>query len=150
MTNAQFDEQTSEQVAAPPPSDSPIVFFDGVCGLCNHFVTWVIDRDRHGVIRFAPLQGKTASLLLDRRFREELKTVVFLHNGRATIRTGAVCRILRSLGGVWWLVGSLIWMIPWFVRDLGYRFVASVRYVVFGKLETCRMPRPGEQQRFLD
>ncbi len=64
-------------------SDShPIVFFDGVCGLCNHTVNWLLAKDPEHRLRFAPLQGTTAERLLKSEIRDRLDTLVFIRDGR--------------------------------------------------------------------
>jgi predicted DCC family thiol-disulfide oxidoreductase YuxK len=127
-----------------------ILFFDGVCGFCNHTVNWILRRDRHQRIQFAPLQGATAEKYVPAALRENLSTLVF-HTPRGDyMRTSAVCRILMTLGGFWWLCGAMLWLIPSPLRDLGYRFIAKIRYHLFGKHESCRIPTADERSRFLD
>lgn len=130
-------------------SDFPIVFFDGVCGLCNSFVDFAMPRDRRKALRFAPLQGETAQSIFGECTDASLDTVV-LHDGKTRyIRSAAVVRVLWQLGGVWMIWGSLLWLIPLPLRDFGYRLVAANRYRVFGKKESCRMPTPEERQQLL-
>ena len=130
--------------------DYPIVFFDGVCGLCNHTVNWLLARDPEHRLRFAPLQGVTAGRILDQQIRDRLDTLVFVRNDMTFVRTAAVSRILMTLGGRWKLLGGLLWIIPWPVRDLGYRLVSRYRYRLFGKHDACRLPTPAERAVFLD
>ena len=128
----------------------PIVFFDGVCGFCNHTVDFLLRHDHHGALRYAPLQGETATQLLPASMREELKTLVLWTGGdHRYIRSAAAVRILWRLGGLWKLAAALLWVIPLPLRDLGYRFVARVRYRLFGQRETCRLPTPEEAGRLL-
>lgn len=127
-----------------------IVFFDGVCGLCNRTVNFLMARDRRGVLKFAPLQGKTAGQLVPESVRQDLNTFVFSDRGTLYYRSTAMARILMRLGGGWKIVGLLMWIIPAPLRNLGYRGVAKVRYRLFGKTESCRMPAPEERARFLD
>jgi predicted DCC family thiol-disulfide oxidoreductase YuxK len=134
----------------PSQTDSPIVFFDGICGFCNHSINWLIVRDVKHLLRFAPLQGSTAQNRLPVELRQNLDTLVLLSEGRLYTRTAAVCRILNLLGGRWKLAGILLWLIPSPLRDLGYRLVAKIRYRLFGKRETCRLPTPDERSLFLD
>jgi predicted DCC family thiol-disulfide oxidoreductase YuxK len=75
---------------------------------------------------------------------------VFLHQGQVARHSTAIVRVLRELGGVWSLLGCLLWLVPRPLRDFGYRCIASQRYRIFGKKETCRLPTPGERARFLD
>ena len=130
-----------------PNTAGPVVFFDGVCGLCNRFVDFLLRRDASGVLHFAPLQGETAASL-PAEFRE-LDTVVFRDGERTLVRSTAVAAILRRLGGVWRLVGGALWLIPRPLRDFGYRVVAANRIRLFGERETCRMPTPEEAGRLL-
>lgn len=148
----------SENAAAKSEADRPtnVVFFDGVCGLCNRFVDFVLSRDRRGAIRFAPLQGETARQVLSSEFRVPsaktpfFDTIVWLDSSsRQFVRSAAVVRVLWQLGGVWSLIGWLLWLIPRPLRDVGYRLVAANRYRLFGKKETCRLPSPAERERFL-
>jgi len=135
----------------PPGSKtSPIVFFDGVCGFCNHSINWLLARDPEHRLRFAPLQGATAQSKVPEKIRNRLDTLVFLRESRIYIRTAAVSRILMTLGGRWWLLGAVLWLIPYPVRDLGYRIIARWRYRLFGKLDACRIPEPDERAMFLD
>lgn len=144
--------------ASPPHSSSAtqrqaaqaIVFFDGVCGLCNATVDFLFRHDRHGRLACAPLQGETATRDLTPERRENLKTLVLqTEDGRQYVRSAAVVRILWRLGGLWTLAALLLWLVPLPLRDLGYRLVAASRYRVFGQRETCRLPTPEEVGRLL-
>ncbi len=131
------------------PGTHPVLFFDGVCGLCNRTVDSLIRRDRAGVLRFAPLQGQTASGLVPAEDVASLNTVVLVDHGGTHRRSDAIVRVLRHLGGRYRIVAGLLAAIPRPVRDFGYRIVAKSRYRVFGKKESCRLPTPEERGRFL-
>jgi len=132
------------------PSSPPILFFDGVCGLCNSFVDFALRHDRKGRVLFAPLQGSTAATQLDPANTATLDTVVLLENGRSYKRSSAIVRVLKQLGGIWTALAWLLWLIPWPLRDLGYRIIAKTRYRLFGRKESCRIPSVEERARFLD
>jgi len=131
-------------------SESSIVFFDGVCGLCNHAINFLMARDQHRRLRFAPLQGVAARELVPDEVRSKLDTFVFSDQGRLFYRSTALARILMRIGGLWWLIGALLWLIPAPLRNLGYRCVARVRYRLFGKHESCRLPTAEERALFLE
>lgn len=133
-----------------PLSEQSIVFFDGVCGLCSHTVDFLLRLDRGGRLKFAPLQGETAAQLVPKKVREDLNTFVFSSNGQLHYRSGAMARILMTIGGLWSVPGALLWLIPFPLRNLGYRIVARMRYRLFGKHEACRLPTVEERRRFLD
>jgi len=127
----------------------PIVFFDGVCGLCNFWVDFLIARDPDGRLAFAPLQGETARQLLTDADRQQLHSLVLWTQQKAYRKSAAVVRILWHLGGFWNVLGTLLWLVPLPIRNLGYDVVAKNRYRLFGKKETCRMPTPAERTRLL-
>lgn len=131
--------------------NSPVVFFDGVCNLCNSSVHFLLDRDRRNILKFAPLQGETYAELRA-RYPEaggDVATIVLYNNGRVFTQSTAVLHILRLLG-VWWklLYGGMI--IPKPLRDMLYSFIARNRYRWFGRQESCRMPTPELRAKFLD
>ncbi|MCA9079864.1 MAG: DUF393 domain-containing protein [Planctomycetaceae bacterium] len=130
-------------------TSQPLMLFDGVCGLCNWFVDFIMRRDRRGRFRFAPLQGETARSVLPPEETQDLKTVVVIVDGRAYRYSAAIVRVLWQLGGIWAIAGSLLWLIPQPLRDWGYRVVARNRYRWFGQKDTCRMPTPEERARLL-
>jgi predicted DCC family thiol-disulfide oxidoreductase YuxK len=124
--------------------------------LCNRSVDFLLSRDRRGAIRFAPLQGETAKRVLSAEWlvnnseNQTFDTIVWLDSsGREFVRSAATVRVLWRLGGVWWLIGWSLWLIPRPLRDIGYRLVAANRFRWFGKKETCRLPAPTERERFL-
>lgn len=145
-TNAERDRMTASTRIEP---DHPIVFFDGVCGLCNSSVDFVMARDRRGIFRYAPLQGETAAARLNPRDVASLNSIVLVDDAGVHRHSTAIVRILGHLGGGWKFAAALLWLIPRPLRNLGYRCVAANRYRLFGKKEACRMPTPEERERFL-
>jgi predicted DCC family thiol-disulfide oxidoreductase YuxK len=134
----------------------PIVLYDGVCGLCNHLVQFLLKRDTHDGFTFASLQSEFAQRLLTNHDIDplDLNTVyVVKHHGQANetllARSDAILYMLRQLGGVWKLtaVGRVL---PKAFRDAVYKIVARNRYRVFGKHESCMLPEPKHRAKFLD
>lgn len=136
-----------------PQTAQTIVFFDGVCGLCNRLIDFLLRVDTRGRLRFAPLQGKTASEhlkgLVPESVVQDVQSLVVVRRGRAYLRSEAVLALLASLGWPWSL-GLLVRAVPLKTRDEIYRFMARHRYAWFGKSDTCRVPSPEERSRFLD
>ena len=126
-----------------------ILFFDGVCGLCSWSVDFVMKRDQQGDFQFAPLQGDTAQSLLNHADVTDLNTMVLWVGGRTYRKSAAAVRVLWRLSLPWQIMGTLLWLVPLPLRNLGYSIVASNRYRLFGKHDTCRMPTPAERTRFL-
>lgn len=134
------------------PDGHDVVFYDGVCGLCNRFVSFLVNRDREGRLRFATLQGEAAQrLLVPRGGRpDDLDTVYLLRaDGVLLMRSRAIIRALWSLGGAWRLVGVLR-ILPAPVSDTLYRVVAGLRYRLFGRLDACPLPPPAVRHRFVE
>ncbi len=126
-----------------------IVFFDGVCGLCNSSVDVLLRKDKKRVLLFAPLQGTTASRLLPAEDLTTLNTFIFFSQGKIWRRSDAVLRVLWTLGGFWKLT-AIARIIPGFLRNALYNFIATNRYRWFGKKESCRLPTKEERSQFLD
>ena len=125
-----------------------IIFFDGVCGLCNGFIDFVIKVDRKASFRFSPLQSDFATSKLPQEYIKNLDSVVVLIDGKTQTKSQAVFAVLNELGGKW-KFASLIGKLPTSFLNLGYDLVASNRYKIFGKKESCRIPSPEERDRFV-
>ena len=130
--------------------DHPVVFFDGVCNLCNSSVDFIIGRDREEKYRFASLQSEYARKVLPSGdVTGELNSIVLLDSGVLHRRSTAALRIARDLTGLWPLFYAFI-LVPAPLRDGVYRVIARYRYTWFGRSEHCRVPTPELQARFLD
>lgn len=136
-------------------SSNPIVLYDGVCGLCNRLVKFILKRDKGDRFRFASLQSELASKVLQRHDRDphDLDTVyVVVDYAQPTehllARSDAILFLLEQLGGIWKLafLGNIL---PRVVRDSMYKLVAHNRYRVFGKYESCMLPEPKHRAKFL-
>lgn len=128
---------------------SPILFFDGECGLCDATVRWYLRHDRHGRLRFAPLQGATYVQLDSPVKPAALETLVFLDQDGLHQRSDAVLRSLAQLGGGWRLVAAIGWLVPRMLRDAGYRVLARHRRRWFGGVERCQLPSATDRGRLL-
>lgn len=128
----------------------PIVLFDGVCNLCNAFVQFIIQRDPDAVFRFSPLQSEIGQSLLKEAGlpTSELSTVILYNKGVFYTHSDVALQVVRHLPGFWSLLYSLR-IIPKSIRDVIYDWVAQNRYRWFGKQESCMMPTPELQKRFL-
>ena len=133
----------------------PILFYDGVCGLCNRTVQFVLRRDSEGRFRFAALQSDLAEETLERHGRAavDLDAVALVldpgaRTERVLVRSRAILKVMGSLGWPWKAV-LVLWPIPSFLLDLPYRLVSLVRYRLFGRYERCPLPTPEQRSRFL-
>ena len=120
-----------------------LVFFDGVCNLCNSTVQILLNIDKYQRLKFGSLQGETAKNILPayQISPEKLTSIIFIHNDKSYTESTAVLEIFRVLGGPWKAL-YIFKIIPGFIRNGIYRIVARYRYKWFGKKDQCRIPSP--------
>jgi predicted DCC family thiol-disulfide oxidoreductase YuxK len=127
-----------------------IIYFDGVCLLCEGLVKWIIRKDKKGQFRFAALQSANAqSVLAGVTGARGLNTVVLQIGDRFYLESSAILMIFKQLDFPWSLL-ALAWIIPAFIRDRLYRLVAYHRYGWFGKRPECLIPDASIKERFLE
>ena len=127
-----------------------IVLFDGVCNFCNASVNFIIEHDKAGYFKFAPLQSKIGEEVVAKHGIDTADTdsVIVIENDRAYTHSSAALRIAKQLDGVWsWTYAFII--VPKPIRDFLYRLFAKHRYRMFGKQDACMMPTPEIRARFL-
>jgi len=134
----------------------PVLLFDGVCGLCNTAVQFVLRHDPSGRFRFAPLQSEFARRVLMRHGRDprDLDTMYLVVGAdtpheRLLAKSDGILAVLHGLGGGWRLL-SLARILPRALRDRGYDRLARNRYRWFGRTQQCIVPRPEVRARFVD
>ena len=134
-----------------------VVFYDGVCGLCNRLVRFLIRRDHEGRLLFAPLQGNLAQTILEPYGYDpsDLNTVYVVADWRepsqsVLARSRAILHALAELGGAWRVVAALAMIIPSRFSDTVYNAVARRRYRTFGELDACPVPPPEWRGRFIE
>ena len=133
----------------PTAPEGPIIFFDGICGMCNRFVDVILRADRRSQFRFAPLQGETARRLLPPQPADPAAwSMVYLDERGVHDLSDASLQVYRRLGGAW---SILAWarFVPKAIRTPVYRWIARNRYRWFGRRDACRVPTESERARFL-
>jgi predicted DCC family thiol-disulfide oxidoreductase YuxK len=135
----------------------PILLYDGVCGLCNQLVQFVLKRDANEVFRFASLQSAFASRVLARQGLNptDLDTFYVVINYEEAnevllLRSDAVAYVLKQLRGIYLTAAFILAILPRFLRDWAYSLVARNRYRIFGRYDTCPLPSESTRSRFLD
>lgn len=127
-----------------------IVFFDGVCTLCNKAVDVIISNDKKDQLHFSSLQSNFANNFLS-KFEVDnssLDTIIYYEDGALYYKSDAILKIAKHLSVFKHF--SFLRIIPRFLRDAIYTAIAKSRYQLFGKKDTCRLPTKAEAQRFLD
>ena len=128
----------------------PILLFDGVCNLCDGFVQWVIRRDTESIFRFASLQSDIGQQLLRQHGLDtsQLGTVVLVDGDQAYTHSDVALQIAHQLGGIWSFF-YIFKIIPPFIRNGIYNWIARNRYRWFGEKAQCMVPTPELRSRFL-
>jgi predicted DCC family thiol-disulfide oxidoreductase YuxK len=131
-------------------ADSVIVF-DGVCMLCSRWVDFVLRRDLYGRYKFAAMQTASGrALLIEHGIDpDDPLSFLLLEDRKGYTDTDAIVRILRSFGPGWKFIALLVSIVPRFVRDPLYRWIARNRYRTFGRRAACRVPTADIADRFL-
>ena len=134
-----------------PAGNQKIIFFDGVCNLCNGFVQFIINRDKNKVFLFAPLQSEAAKSrnLVSSNHSGEYESVIYVCGEFQYEKSTAAIKIARDLGGLWTLTG-VFYIVPRPIRDWFYKIIAKNRYKIFGMRQSCMVPTPELKDRFLD
>lgn len=127
-----------------------IVFFDGECHLCDGVVRFILDRDEAGVFSYAAQQSAWAQSFLEEHGMEDpqLDSIILYKRGSFYVLSDAVIEIAREMPG-FWRVFTVLGGLPRPWRHGLYRWVARNRYRWFGRRAECRLPQPGEAERFL-
>jgi predicted DCC family thiol-disulfide oxidoreductase YuxK len=133
-----------------------VLLYDGLCGLCNRLVRFILKRDDTGKFRFASLQSAFGAEVLIRHGKnpEVVDTICLIpdyqgHPEQLLSKAPAALFVLRELGGIWRLATVLGWL-PTSLLNLCYEQVARRRYAAFGQYTSCPLPEPRYQDRFID
>ena len=135
---------------------SHLILYDGVCGLCNRLNRFVLKRDRAAVFQFASQQSALGQSLLGRYGRDpaglETFYVIVDYGSDSPVllsRSTAALFVFKTLGGAWRLA-AVLRVLPRKLLDRAYDLVARNRYRIFGRYDTCPLPKPEHRRRFLD
>jgi len=128
-----------------------IIVFDGVCVVCSRWVDFVLRRDLQGRYKFAAMQTASGrALLLQHGIDpDDPLSFLLLEGDKGYTDTEAIVRVLRSFGPLWRFVAALVSIVPRFIRDPVYRWIARHRYRMFGRRSSCRIPTADIADRFL-
>lgn len=127
-----------------------IILFDGVCNLCNGVVTYIIKRDKKNVFKFAALQSEIGAQLIA-KFNidtEKVDSIILIDGEKQYEKSSAALHIAKHLSGAYPLLFGFM-VVPRFIRDSVYDYVARNRYKWFGKKESCMIPTAELKSKFL-
>jgi predicted DCC family thiol-disulfide oxidoreductase YuxK len=140
-------------------TNHPTMLYDGVCGLCDGVVRFLIKHDRRDQLRFAPQQSKLAKTILGRHGIDKEaalpnNSVYLVLNPKTPheqllARSDVTVSCLLILGGPWAIAGHILRLVPKFLRDAAYNLIARNRYRIIKKLDACPIPPPKIRSKFL-
>jgi predicted DCC family thiol-disulfide oxidoreductase YuxK len=130
--------------------DQKIILFDGVCNLCNGAVTYIIKRDKKNVFKFAALQSEIGQQLISKFNIDTSKvdSIIFIDGEKHYTKSSAVLHIAKQLSGAYPLLFGFM-VVPKFIRNSVYDYIAKNRYKWFGKKESCMIPTVELKSKFL-
>lgn len=131
--------------------EQPVILFDGVCNFCNGGINFVMQQDKQKILRFGTLQSTAAQELLKKYNLSinQFDSFVFIDKNKAYMRSTAALLLMNKLPWYWkWT--QVFWIVPLFIRDGIYNFIARNRYKWFGRKDACMIPSAEIRSRFLD
>ena len=134
------------------PKNKKLIIFDGVCNLCNTSVQYVIEHDKKDMFLFTALQSEIGQKIIN-EYKIATKNIdsIILYSETKGIsyKSTAALRIASDLGFPNNLM-SVLFIIPPFIRNWVYDYIAKNRYKWFGKKKSCMIPTPELKSKFLD
>lgn len=121
-----------------------IIFFDDECILCSRSVQFMLRIDHKRIFRFASIHHMYAK----ERIGVVPSSIVLIVGEKIYTQSEAIIRIAILLGS-WYRAAGILLLIPSFIRDPVYRFIARHRYKWFGKSNQCFVPDSSLADRFL-
>ena len=126
-----------------------VIFFDGVCALCNNTIKWIIPRDPDALFKFSALDSERAEKLKNKHPElRSIDSIVLLYGDEIYTKGAAIRKIVQDLSTTKILKKTLL-LIPNVFLQKGYELVASQRYKIFGKYDSCPLPPPEWRSRFI-
>jgi predicted DCC family thiol-disulfide oxidoreductase YuxK len=131
--------------------NSKVILFDGVCNLCNNSVKFIIKNDKRDIFKFAPLQSEYGINVQNRHNinTNEINSIILINGEKIFTKSNAALRIAKDLGAPYFIFYIFI-VIPVFIRNFIYDFIAKNRYKWFGKMESCMIPSNELKSKFFD
>ena len=134
------------------PKHKKLILFDGVCNLCNNSVQFVIKHDKKNIFMFTALQSETGKEIIQKFNIDTSKTdsiVLYTPEKGIDYKSTAALKIALQLGFPINLM-SVFFIIPPFIRNWVYDYIAKNRYKWYGKKEACMIPTPELKSKFLE
>ena len=128
-----------------------IILFDGICNLCVYSVQFIINRDSEDVFRFASIQSQIGQKFI-KNYSIDIKkndSIILINDIKVKYRSTAFLSIVTQFKG-FWKITFIFYLIPTFIRDILYNFIAKRRYNLFGKKNQCIVPNSNIKKKFYE
>ncbi|GEN45358.1 thiol-disulfide oxidoreductase DCC family protein [Alkalibacillus haloalkaliphilus] len=125
-----------------------VIFFDGVCNLCNGVVQFLIKHDSGDNFRFAALQSDFGERVTSQLDQHDLDSIIVMTNGKMYTKSSGALQIVKKMDSAWKYL-YVLRIIPKPIRDRLYDIIAHNRHKIFGRRDSCMMPTPELKQKFL-
>lgn len=132
-------------------SKQPILLFDGECGFCNKTIQFFLAREKKGgkKIHFAPLESEIGNKLREYfEIDKKVDSLILIKHHSAYIKSCAALRLTPFMKGLWPVLVVFV-IIPPFLRNIVYDFIARRRQKIFGRVESCGLLKNEDRTRFL-
>jgi predicted DCC family thiol-disulfide oxidoreductase YuxK len=128
---------------------TPLLVYDGNCGFCARSVQFILRHERRHDLRFVPRDSRLGKDLRQRFHLEAVESMLWISGDKAEIESNAVLRSAEYVGGMWAILGAIGSMVPAFLRNPVYRFIARNRRRFSAASTTCLVPTAEQRTRFL-
>jgi Uncharacterized protein conserved in bacteria len=133
------------------PQDKKIILFDGVCNLCDSSIQFIIRHDKKDLFRFVALQSEIGMEIIKHIGVDTSKidSILLYEPGKAYYyKAEAALKIAKELGGIYTAI-SWFGILPKFLTNSVYDYIAKNRYKWYGKKDACMIPTPELKAKFL-
>ena len=132
-----------------PADNAPLLVYDGSCGFCSRSIQFILRHERRHDLRFVPRDSPLGQDLRRQFHLEAVESLLWIADGHAAIESDSVLNAAKYLGGIWAMLAAIGSLVPAFVRNPVYRFIARNRRRLSSGSTTCLVPTPDQRARFL-
>jgi predicted DCC family thiol-disulfide oxidoreductase YuxK len=134
---------------SPTTVKAPMLVYDGECGFCARSVQFILGHEQRHDLLFVPRDSELGKDLRRQFHLEAVESMLWIADGKAAIESDATLNAAKYLGGIWAMLATIGWLVPAFLRNLVYRFVARNRRRISGSATACLIPTTEQRTRFL-
>ncbi len=130
--------------------DKYIVFYDGECGFCNHWVQWILERDKKDKFLFSSLQSDFGQKFLnERNLPNQIFDTLYLWKPESFYlnKYQAILKIALEIGGIYSLanIGKIL---PDAIGNQFYNLVSRNRKKLAAN--QCFLPSAEQRKKFIE